>query len=414
MTRVLDVLEDYARSRGHSYERLDGGVTGRARQAAIDRFCGPDDKSPGAGEEEDGAFLFLLSTRAGGQGINLVAADTVIVFDSDWNPQNDAQALARAHRIGQTKPVQVYRLVMRATYERDMLDRAAMKLGLEQAIFGGVQTGEKIGNSGAAARAEIERLLRQGAYGAMSEDAAEGEKKAKEWGAEGIDDILARSDRRVVEASENADVEDDPNANKSLFATATFAGAGGEGSDEIALDDPNFWEKLMPEAAAAEREREEEEAAEEARRLAEERAAEAKGVRRRAVVEERRFQWTWAERKSVVDKLSTFGFGQWEAIRAAAKLDDDKTPAHIAAFCRRYVLRASGSLLDDACPHLVVAAHAEPSADELAVPSDEGGAKTLDAVFSEALFTKYVLQRAHDDVSRLELMQPLIDAVHEA
>ena len=170
----------------------------------------------------------------------------------------------------------------------------------------------------------------------------------------------------------------------------------------------------MPEAAAAEREREEEEAAEEARRLAEERAAEAKGVRRRAVVEERRFQWTWAERKSVVDKLSTFGFGQWEAIRAAAKLDDDKTPAHIAAFCRRYVLRASGSLLDDACPHLVVAAHAEPSADELAVPSDEGGAKTLDAVFSEALFTKYVLQRAHDDVSRLELMQPLIDAVHEA
>ena len=90
MTRVLDVLEDYSRSRGHSYERLDGGVTGRARQAAIDRFCGPED---GSGDEADGAFLFLLSTRAGGQGINLVAADTVIVFDSDWNPQNDAQAL---------------------------------------------------------------------------------------------------------------------------------------------------------------------------------------------------------------------------------------------------------------------------------------------------------------------------------
>ena len=179
MTRVLDVLEDYARSRGHSYERLDGGVTGRARQAAIDRFCGPDDKSPGAGEEEDGAFLFLLSTRAGGQGINLVAADTVIVFDSDWNPQNDAQALARAHRIGQTKPVQVYRLVMRATYERDMLDRAAMKLGLEQAIFGGVQTGEKTGNSGAAARAEIERLLRQGRTARCRRTPRRGRRKRK-------------------------------------------------------------------------------------------------------------------------------------------------------------------------------------------------------------------------------------------
>ena len=121
MTRVLDVLEDYCRSRKHSYERLDGGVTGRARQAAIDRFCdggggdGGGENAAGAGDD-DGAFLFLLSTRAGGQGINLVAADTVIVFDSDWNPQNDAQALARAHRIGQTKPVQVYRLVMRATY----------------------------------------------------------------------------------------------------------------------------------------------------------------------------------------------------------------------------------------------------------------------------------------------------------
>ena len=106
----------------------------RARQAAIDRFCCGSNATD-AGYSDEGAFLFLLSTRAGGQGINLVAADTVIVFDSDWNPQNDAQALARAHRIGQTKPVQVYRLVMRATYERDMLDRAAMKLGLEQAIF---------------------------------------------------------------------------------------------------------------------------------------------------------------------------------------------------------------------------------------------------------------------------------------
>ena len=163
------------------------------------------------------------------------------MFDSDWNPQNDAQALARAHRIGQTKPVQVYRLVMRATYERDMLDRAAMKLGLEQAIFssnlnsgnGAMDNKERRG-----AAAEIERLLKHGAYGALSEDCAEGDARTKAFAAEGIDDILARSERRVVEASDD-DTSKSSDAQKSMFATATFTG-GGDGSDEIALDDPDF------------------------------------------------------------------------------------------------------------------------------------------------------------------------------
>ena len=410
MTRVLDVLEDYSRSRGHSYERLDGGVTGRARQAAIDRFCGPEDAPEQA---PDGAFLFLLSTRAGGQGINLVAADTVIVFDSDWNPQNDAQALARAHRIGQTKPVQVYRLVMRGTYERDMLDRAAMKLGLEQAIFGGVRVGEKTAGGAGAGRAEIERLLKHGAYAAVAED-PDADTKATAWGAEGIDDILARSERRVVEASDNTDAETDPNANKSAFATATFAGARGGETDEIALDDPEFWEKLMPEAAAAERLREQEVAAEEATRLAEEKKADASGTRGRAVVEKREFQWSWAERKSVVDKLCVFGFGQWSAVHAASKLDDDKTPAHVAAFCRRYVITSARTLGTDACPFLLDAACSAAERDELAIPQNEGGKVTLNAVFAEALFTKHIVQRAHEEMSRLELMQPLINVVTNA
>ena len=74
-------------------------------------------------------FVFLLWTRAGGLGINLVAADTVIIYDSDWNPQNDLQAQARCHRIGQTKDVKVYRLITRNSYEREMFDRASLKLG---------------------------------------------------------------------------------------------------------------------------------------------------------------------------------------------------------------------------------------------------------------------------------------------
>ena len=79
-------------------ERIDGNVTGLSRQAAIDRFSDPKNDS----------FVFLLCTRAGGVGINLTAADTVIIFDSDWNPQNDLQAQARCHRIGQTQQVPLF------------------------------------------------------------------------------------------------------------------------------------------------------------------------------------------------------------------------------------------------------------------------------------------------------------------
>ena len=99
-TKVLDLIEDLIEARGWGYERLDGTVLGSLRQASIDRFSDPTSAS----------FLFLLSTRAGGVGINLTAADTVIIYDSDWNPQNDIQAMARCHRIGQTKVVQVYKL----------------------------------------------------------------------------------------------------------------------------------------------------------------------------------------------------------------------------------------------------------------------------------------------------------------
>ena len=107
------------------YERIDGRITGHLRQAAIDRFSRP----------ESDRFIFLLCTRAGGLGINLTAADTVIIYDSDWNPQNDLQAQARCHRIGQEKNVKVYRLITRNTYEREMFDRASLKLGLDKAVL---------------------------------------------------------------------------------------------------------------------------------------------------------------------------------------------------------------------------------------------------------------------------------------
>ncbi len=89
MTLMLDLLEDFLEHEGYRYERLDGGITGSVRQDAIDRF-----NAPGAQQ-----FVFLLSTRAGGLGINLATADTVIIYDSDWNPHNDIQVCLLFHSL---------------------------------------------------------------------------------------------------------------------------------------------------------------------------------------------------------------------------------------------------------------------------------------------------------------------------
>merc|ERR1719394_1818258 len=124
MTKMLDLLEDFLDGEGYKYERIDGGITGSLRQDAIDRF------------NADGAeqFVFLLSTRAGGLGINLYTADTVIIYDSDWNPHNDIQALSRAHRIGQRKKVMIYRFVTRKTVEEKMIQVTKRKMMLTHLV----------------------------------------------------------------------------------------------------------------------------------------------------------------------------------------------------------------------------------------------------------------------------------------
>ena len=123
-TFVLDIIDDYCVERGWCYSRLDGS-TGRAqRNLILKRFNAPE--SPD--------FLFLMSTRAGGMGLNIQSADTVILFDSDWNPQPDIQAMARVHRIGQKKTVHVYRLVCKGTIEERILARAEKKLYLDKMV----------------------------------------------------------------------------------------------------------------------------------------------------------------------------------------------------------------------------------------------------------------------------------------
>ncbi|KAI8914962.1 SNF2 family N-terminal domain-containing protein [Powellomyces hirtus] len=231
MTRCLDIIQDYLRGRQWQFERIDGGVRGDLRQAAIDRFSAPESET----------FVFLLCTRAGGVGINLTAADTCIIFDSDWNPQNDLQAQSRVHRIGQKRPVQIYRLITRNTYEREMFDRASMKLGLDRAILQRMD-GDPAGIEGLDAskppssmsKTEIEELLKKGAYGAMLDDDA-----SNSFCDEDIDSILSR---RTQVIKHDAVV---PSEKGSIFSKATFSASN---ADNVDINDPDFWDKMAQRA----------------------------------------------------------------------------------------------------------------------------------------------------------------------
>jgi SWI/SNF-related matrix-associated actin-dependent regulator of chromatin subfamily A containing DEAD/H box 1 len=122
-TMMLDVLEHYLRIRGHKYFRLDGQTAVTERQDMINEYNLDSD-----------IFVFLLSTRAGGLGINLTSADTVIMHDIDFNPYNDKQAEDRCHRMGQTKPVTIYKFITEATIEEGMYFVAQEKLQLERDV----------------------------------------------------------------------------------------------------------------------------------------------------------------------------------------------------------------------------------------------------------------------------------------
>lgn len=127
MTRMLDVLESFLNYHGHIYLRLDGTTKVEQRQVLMERF-----------NSDKRIFAFILSTRSGGVGVNLTGADTVIFYDSDWNPTMDAQAQDRCHRIGQTRDVHIYRLVSEKTVEENILKKANQKRLLgDLAIEGG-------------------------------------------------------------------------------------------------------------------------------------------------------------------------------------------------------------------------------------------------------------------------------------
>ncbi|KAG0681535.1 hypothetical protein C6P40_004688 [Pichia californica] len=197
MSRLLDILEDYCYLRDYQYCRIDGSTDHEDRINAIDDFNAPDSDK----------FIFLLTTRAGGLGINLTTADTVVLFDSDWNPQADLQAMDRAHRIGQKKQVKVFRFVTENAIEEKVLERAAQKLRLDQLV---IQQGRSKynddNNKNSNNKDDLLNMIQHGAQKVLDNDENEitadididailsrGEEKTKELKAKfeklGLDDI---------------------------------------------------------------------------------------------------------------------------------------------------------------------------------------------------------------------------------
>eukprot|EP00898_Chlorokybus_atmophyticus_P008817 jgi/Chlat1/8937/Chrsp94S08325 len=196
MVKMLDILSDYLRLKGWQHQRLDGSTRADLRHQAMEHFNAP-------GSED---FCFLLSTRAGGLGINLATADTVIILDSDWNPQNDLQAMSRAHRIGQKDVVNIYRFVTSESVEEDIIERAKQKMVLDHLVIQRMDTSGRtvLASQGAnnAGRKmfnkdELASILRFGAEKLFADpeaDAANASGTGKALENMDIDDILARAE----------------------------------------------------------------------------------------------------------------------------------------------------------------------------------------------------------------------------
>ena len=233
---MLDVMEDFLDGLGVKHTRLDGAVSSQERQKRIDAYNAPKSE----------LFAFLLSTRAGGVGINLASADTVIILDPDFNPHQDLQALSRAHRIGQQKKVLVFHLMTRDTAEEKIMQFGKKKLSLDHLIIDRMGADED-------QEVDVESILKFGASALFNDD----EEKVIKYDAASIDALL---DRSKVEQTSATDKE---NSAESVFGFArVWANDKGalvenglrERDDEI---NESTWDKILREREAeAEREQE--------------------------------------------------------------------------------------------------------------------------------------------------------------
>ncbi|GAY44316.1 hypothetical protein CUMW_081240 [Citrus unshiu] len=238
---MLDLLEDYLTFKKWQYERIDGKVGGAERQIRIDRF----------NAKNSSRFCFLLSTRAGGLGINLATADTVIIYDSDWNPHADLQAMARAHRLGQTNKVMIFRLITRGSIEERMMQMTKKKMVLEHLVVGRLKA-QNINQE------ELDDIIRYGSKELFADENDEGGKSRQiHYDDAAIDRLLDRDQVGDEEAS--LDDEDEDGFLKA-FKVANFEyieeveAAAEEEAQKLAAENKSsmsnserssYWEELL-------------------------------------------------------------------------------------------------------------------------------------------------------------------------
>ncbi|KAL8279021.1 hypothetical protein RQP46_008690 [Phenoliferia psychrophenolica] len=231
---TLNVLEDFLRGLNMKYLRLDGDTVQLDRQRGIDAYQ----------KEGSDVFCYLLSTRAGGVGINLTKADTVIMFDQDFNPHQDIQAISRAHRIGQVNPVRVFKLMVKGTCEERIFQAGTKKLGLDHLIIQRLDAQEEEAN-------EVESVLQYGAKAIF--DDQEAEATAIRVTDAMIENLLTRTSG-IMPPSPKKD-------GAASFAHAKIWAESGDledvvvgSDDEIAPGDGDFWSNMLHQQEAADRE----------------------------------------------------------------------------------------------------------------------------------------------------------------
>jgi DNA helicase INO80 len=200
MTRMMDLCEEYLTYRHYKYLRLDGSSKLEDRRDMV-----------GAWQTNPELFVFILSTRAGGLGINLTAADTVIFYDSDWNPTIDSQAMDRAHRLGQTKQVRVFRLITRGTIEERIRMRAQQKEEVQRVVIQGGDPGAGKKNVDFKGTREVATWLFDGEDAEALENAlAAKEKEIEEQKARGGKKGRGKGKAKVEEEKKKraVDIED--------------------------------------------------------------------------------------------------------------------------------------------------------------------------------------------------------------
>lgn len=237
---MLNILEEYMQLKRYPFQILTGGVSGDKRKQSIAQFNDPN--SPD--------FCFLLSTKAGGLGINLQTANRVIIFDSDWNPQNDLQAIARAHRIGQKKEVKIFRFVASCSVDEDIIHRAKNKMVLDHLVIQSMDTTGKTVISGKESKSgsgntpfdknELNMILKFGAEDLFKADESEEQDKEVD-----LDAILQSAETREDEEAPQSE------ANKELlsaFKCTNIAFDEEEDEEPEAEVAPKDWSDIIPSA----------------------------------------------------------------------------------------------------------------------------------------------------------------------